>query len=69
MFYHFRDVEYCSELKGAIDFWAINYYTRHFVSARNSHMTKSRYGCNRIDMINQDFYLNEMYPEGDNKIP
>jgi beta-glucosidase len=60
----YRDVEYCGELKGAVDFWALNYYTRHLISARNAHMKKDRYACNRVDMIDKDFYLNEMYPEG-----
>jgi beta-glucosidase len=60
----YRDVEFHPELKGAMDFWAMNYYTRHFVSGRSSKLEAERFSCNKINMIDEDFYLDEMYPEG-----
>jgi len=60
----YRDVEHVPELKGAMDFWAMNYYTRHFVSARMKNAMTKRHACNRVRMIPREFYLEEMYPEG-----
>ena len=58
----YRDAVEVPELKGSCDFWAINYYTRHFVSARKA--VSSRHECQRIRPIGRDFYLEEFYPQG-----
>lgn len=58
----YRDAVEVPELKGSCDFWAINYYTRHFVSARKA--VSSRHECQRIRPIDRDFYLEEFYPQG-----
>lgn len=60
----YRDAEVIPELKGSCDYWSINYYTRHFVSARKASGDGVRHDCNRLRPINQDFYLEEFYPEG-----
>lgn len=59
----YRDAVEIPELKGACDFWAINYYTRHFVTARNASGTAKRYECHKIRPIRNDFYLEEFYPQ------
>ncbi len=62
----YRDAETIPDLKGSCDFWSLNYYTRHFVSARNGNgnALHSRHDCNRIRPIDRKFYLEEFYPEG-----
>ncbi len=60
----YRDAEIIPELKGSCDFWSLNYYTRHFVTARKESGTGKRHDCNRLRPIDRDFYLEEFYPEG-----
>lgn len=60
----FRDVEYVSEAKDAIDFWAVNYYTREIIDSRKTSGRGKRFRHKSVKMIDMDFYLEEMYPEG-----
>ena len=60
----YRNGEVIDGLKHSCDFWAINYYTRHFVTARTADGNAPRYECHRIRPINRDFYLEEFYPQG-----
>lgn len=60
----FVDGEECPELKGALDFWAINIYTRELIDSRRALLTAPRFPHKKLRMINLDFYLEEMYPEG-----
>jgi beta-glucosidase len=62
--YPYRDAEYDSEVKGAMDYWAINYYTRHMVDARKSTFEGVRFAHKTLKMIRKDFYLEEFFPEG-----
>jgi beta-glucosidase len=47
-----------------VDFWAVNYYTRHMVDARRAGLEGPRFKHKALKMIPMDFYLEEMYPEG-----
>jgi beta-glucosidase len=58
------DGEYDPEVKGTMDFWAINYYTRHMIDARRAGLEGSRFKHKELKMIPMNFYLEEMYPEG-----
>jgi beta-glucosidase len=60
----YRDGEIIPELKDSCDYWAINYYTRHFVTARKANGDAARHDCNHIKPIPRKFYLEEFYPEG-----
>lgn len=60
----YRDGEEIPGLKNSCDYWSINYYTRHFVTARTAAGTAKRYECHRIRPIPRDFYLEEFYPQG-----
>lgn len=60
----YRNGEEIPELKGSSDYWALNYYTRHFVSARTPVENAPRYTSRRIKMLREDFYLEEFFPEG-----
>lgn len=60
----YMDGEVVPEVRDSIDFWAINYYTRHMVSARNADLRAPRYEHNRISMIDDDCYLEEFFPDG-----
>jgi beta-glucosidase len=59
-----RDAEYVPEAKGAIDFWAVNYYTRHMIDARKRGLEGQRFAHQRTRMIPMDFFLEEAFPEG-----
>lgn len=50
-------------LKDSCDYWGINYYTRHYVSARHPGAFRPRPVCDRVKMIASDFYLEEIFPE------
>lgn len=58
------DAEYDPDVKGALDYWAINYYTRHIIDARKAGLEGSRYHYCHLPMTSIPFYLEEMYPEG-----
>ena len=58
------DSEDCPEIKGAMDFWALNLYTRELVDARRPGVPAPRFPHKKLRMIDMDFYLEEMYPEG-----
>ncbi len=59
------DAQYDPEVKGAIDFWSVNYYTRHMVDARVARLDDGkRFQHKLLRMIPMPFYLEEMYPEG-----
>jgi beta-glucosidase len=58
------DAEECPEAKGAMDFWALNIYTRHLVNSRKADLSAERFPHKKLKMIDMDFYLEEMYPEG-----
>jgi beta-glucosidase len=58
------DAEYDPDVKGAIDFWSVNYYTRHMVDARLAKLDAPRFRHKQLRMIPMPFYLEEMYPEG-----
>ena len=60
----YRNAEFIEGLKGSCDFWAINYYTRHFVSARDAKGNAKRYKSHRIRPVNREFYLEEFYQQG-----
>lgn len=62
--YPHRDSEYDPDVKGALDFWAVNYYTRHMVDARRAGLEGPRFKHKELKMIPMNFYLEEMYPEG-----
>ena len=59
-----HDSEYIPELKGAIDYWAINYYTREMVDSRTKGAMGKRYAHKTLKLIEKDFYYEEMFPEG-----
>jgi beta-glucosidase len=59
-----RDAEYSAEAKGAVDYWAVNYYTRHMVDARRKGLGGDRFKHKELKMIKANFYLEEMFPEG-----
>ena len=58
------DAEYDPDVKGAIDFWSVNYYTRHMVDARLAKLDGPRFRHKELRMVPMKFYLEEMYPEG-----
>ncbi len=58
------DAEYDPEVKGAFDFWAVNYYTRHMVDARLAGFDGPRFRHKELRMVPMRFFLEEMYPEG-----
>ncbi len=58
------DAQYAPEVKGAIDFWSVNYYTRHMVDARLAKLEGPRFLHKELKMVPMKFYLEEMYPEG-----
>ena len=59
----FGDAEECPELKGAVDYWAINLYTRELIDSRRKNLSAPRLPHKKLRMIDQDFYMEEMYPE------
>lgn len=59
----YTDAESCAEVKGSIDYWAVNYYTRHMASARTSNFTTTRFPFDRVSMIDEAMYHEEFYPD------
>jgi beta-glucosidase len=64
LLYPMRDVEIIPEMKGAIDYWAINCYTRRMVDSRDKQLKGERFVHKNLRMIDMDFYMSEFYPEG-----
>ncbi len=62
--YPTADAEIEPLVMGAIDFWAVNYYTRHMVDARQAGLQGPRFKHKELKLIPMDFYLEEFYPEG-----
>ncbi len=62
--YPYLDAEYDPDVKGALDFWAVNHYTRHMVDARRAGVEGARFRHKTLKLIPMDFYLEEFYPEG-----
>jgi beta-glucosidase len=60
----YMDAEYDPDVKGALDYWSVNYYTRHMVDARKASLDGARFKHKELKMIPMNFYLEEMYPEG-----
>jgi beta-glucosidase len=58
------DAEFDPDVKGALDCWSINYYTRHMVDARLADLDGPRFQHKELKMVPMKFYLEEMYPEG-----
>lgn len=51
------------EVKDSLDYWAINYYTRHMASGRTENLTTHRFEFDRVSMIDEDVYHEEFYPD------
>ena len=58
------DAQVIPDLKGALDFWAINYYTREIVDSRKASAQGARPPHAYMQLINKPFYLEEYYAEG-----
>jgi beta-glucosidase len=58
------DAEFDPDVRGAIDFWSVNYYTRHMVDARLADLDGPRFRHKELKMVPMKFYLEEMFPEG-----
>jgi len=62
--YPMRDARYDPDVKGTVDYWSVNCYTRDMIDARKADCKGKRYNHKELKMIDMDFYLEEMYPEG-----
>ena len=60
----YREAEQIPGLKDSCDYWALNYYTRHYLTARKPFENAPRHDCDHIRMIDRPFYLEEFYPDG-----
>ena len=58
------DAGFDPDVKGSLDYWAVNYYTRHMADARKADLQGARFRHKELKMIPMPFYLEEMYPEG-----
>ena len=58
------EAQSCPEVRGTMDFWALNLYTRDLIDARHPAHSAERFPHKKLRMIDMDFYLEEMYPEG-----
>lgn len=59
----YMDGEYVPEVKDSLDYWALNYYTRHMASARSKNLKTHRFEFDRCSMVNCDAYHEEFYPD------
>ncbi len=59
----YTEGESLPELKNSLDYWAINYYTRHMASARTENLTTCRYEFDRVSMVDGNIYHEEFYPD------
>jgi len=60
----FNDSIYLPQLKNSVDYWAINFYTRTMIDSRKKDAIGVRPNTKELKMIDRDFYLEEMLPEG-----
>ncbi len=62
----FQDAQYDPLLKGACDFWSVNYYTRHMVDSRLANPKAGKtFAHKHIRFLKaEEMYLKEIYPEG-----
>lgn len=51
------------DIKGSVDYWAVNFYDRKMRDARNSQIRGNRYDVTFTPMIDEAFYLDEFHPE------
>jgi len=58
------DAEYAPEVKGALDCWCVNYYTRHMVDARLARLDGPRFRHKKLRMIPMQFYWRKCIPRG-----
>ena len=58
-----KDGIFDREIKGTMDFWSVNSYTRNMVDARSASLTCKRYPFSETRMLPMNFYLDEFYPE------
>lgn len=54
---------YDKDIKGTVDFWAINSYDRKMRDARRPSMRGTRYPMTHTPLINEPYYQDEFYPE------
>ncbi len=55
---------YFPEIKGTVDYWSINIYTRTLVDSRKPEGSgKTRYKHKALKLIPKEFYMGEFYPE------
>lgn len=59
-----RDAVFNKEIKNTVDYWSVNTYVRSMVDARKTSFAGKVYDHKLLKMINADFYLEEMFPEG-----
>jgi beta-glucosidase len=62
--YPYKDAEFVPEVKDTADFWSVNIYTRGLIDSRKADLKAERFDHKKLKMINKEFYLDEMYPEG-----
>lgn len=58
------DAEVLPEVKNSLDFWSVNYYCRTVCSARKAGLVASPHASERLRMIDKDFYLENIHPQG-----
>ena len=59
----YEDGIYDKDVKGAIDYWSINCYTREMIDSRKESPMGGRCEHKKLRLIDKDFYLEEMHPE------
>ena len=59
-----HDAVFNSEVKDTVDFWSINTYVRAMIDSRVHNLKGKVYEHKHLKMIDCDFYLEEIYPEG-----
>lgn len=60
----YSNAEYVDELKDSVDYWGVNFYTRHMVDMRVNPNDAPRITHKILKMVPKDYYLEEMFPEG-----
>lgn len=58
-----NDAIYAPEVKGTADYWSVNFYTRSMIDSRKANLKGTRYLHKQLKLIDQEFYMGEMYPE------